>query len=379
MPVSPGITLQVARPAERPTGSPQPPDRRAELKPLPQAPETPWRIEPLQGWHLPLMACEPYLALQPLLQRCLLWSLPERLLASLGRRRPLLPEILVAVATPAHGLAQVLGMIGSSRLNRRGSCWQVEQLRLAPGPDPCGPSRRQLAAALVREAIQRGQGACSWLVHLEAGDRDGLAALREQGFQPQGLTRLWRWCPSTEASADHLPAGLQLRPLQPRHAALLWHLEQAVCPAPLRPMLDRRIDDLLDQSRGRGWMLVDPQRSEAVAGVRWLSDHADGGQWVEFSLHPAWRQLLGPGLLTLLQRQAAGQPLWLRSPDSEHELGRWLAASGASLQGEEILLARSVWRRQPPQLAASAVRRLGAMLEPFQPGRQPVPTPVLRR
>ena len=112
-----------------------------------------------------------------------------------------------------------------------------------------------------------------------------------------------------------LPFELQLRPLTGRNACLLWHLEQAACPAQLRHLLDRRVEDLLDQSKGRGWMLVDPNRNEAVAGVRWLCDHPAGGHQVEFSLHPGWNHLLGPGTEVLLRRFrfSAGAGIWLRS------------------------------------------------------------------
>lgn len=383
MPVSPGITLQVPRPLR--LAAPQ----ASALPERPAAASGPsedgcWRIEPLQGWHLPLMAAEPFLSLQPLLQRCLLWALPERLLAGLSQRRALLPQVLVAVWQPSQGPLRVLGVVASSRLNRRGSCWQVEWLRLAPVHSRTDPSPRQLTAALVREAIQRGQGASSWLVHLEADEREQLAALREQGFQPQGTAGLWCWRPDLPPAAR--PAvglsrdtGLLLRPLTSRTAPLLWHLEQILCPAPLRPLLDRRIEDLLDQSRGRGWLLIDPERQQAVAGIRWLADLSSGGQRVELSLDPAWPQLLGTPLLTLLHHQADDQPLGLRIPLGEGALAAALAAVGAELQAEELLLSRSVWQRRTPQPGLQAVRRLEAMLEPFQPGRQPVPTPLLRR
>ena len=39
-------------------------------------------------------------------------------------------------------------------------------------------------------------------------------------------------------------------------------------------------------------------------------------------------------------------------------------------------MASSVWRRQEPQTARKAVRRLAAVLEQFQPRRRPLPTPV---
>jgi hypothetical protein len=54
----------------------------------------------------------------------------------------------------------------------------------------------------------------------------------------------------------------------------------------------------------------------------------------------------------------------------------WIEQLGATGHGEQVLMGRSVWRRQPPTPAREAARRLEAMLEPFQPRRRTLPTPV---
>ena len=41
-------------------------------------------MEPLQGWHLPLLDDPAFLPLQPLLQRTLLLAVPERLITALA-------------------------------------------------------------------------------------------------------------------------------------------------------------------------------------------------------------------------------------------------------------------------------------------------------
>jgi hypothetical protein len=160
-------------------------------------------------------------------------------------------------------------------------------------------------------------------------------------------------------------------------ASLLWHLEQATCPAQLRQLLDRRVEDLLDQSGNRGWMLVDTARKEAVAAVRWLADRPDGGLRVELSVHPLWQHLLGAPCERLLQALAVGGvPLWLTSEVGDRARHQWLTALGAEPQQEEVLMARSVWRRQGASPARLRVARLGAVLEQFQPRRRPLPTPA---
>jgi len=341
----------------------------------------PWSILPLQGWHLPLLDDPAFLPLQPLLQRSLLLGVPERLLTAIVHRPPLASEVLVALQTGASGHHQLLGLIISRRLNRSGSSWQMEHLRLAlrPQNDASSPLRHGVAASLLREAIQRARGATSWIATASSLDSTRLAVLREQGFQPQRTDQIWRWQAdgSGGSSPAVLPSNLQLRSLNRRSAPLLWHLEQATCPAQLRQLLDRRVEDLRDQSGNRGWLLVDTIRNEAVAGVRWLADQPEGGQRVEFTLHPAWLHLLGPAGELLLRHYAApGSTLWLVSDVADSARHDWLQQLGAELQGEQVLMARSVWRRHGLQPAERAARRLEAVLEQFQPRRRPLPTPV---
>ncbi|MEA5441581.1 hypothetical protein [Cyanobium gracile] len=345
-------------------------------------PSPSWTVEALQGWHLPLLDDPAFLPLQPLLQRSLLLALPEQLLTAVTSRRPLAAQVLVALQRQGLTRQQALGLIVCRRLNRSGTCWQVQHLRLALAateaiaPDALAPSRAALAADLLRQAIGRVKGAASWIATASSLDTSRLATLREQGFQPQRTDRLWRWQPAADRAVPTLPADLQLRQLNRRTAPLLWHLEQATCPAHLRQLQDRRIEDLLDQSRSHGWMLVDAVRNEAVAGVRWLDEHPGGGQAVELSIHPGWAHLLETAAECLLHRLAkGGTSLWLRCEASDGERQGWLQALGAEAHGEEVLMARSVWRRQEGQPAKRAARRLEAVLEQLQPRRRPMPTP----
>jgi hypothetical protein len=354
------------------------PGPAADQCPSSNAPPAPLRVEPLQGWHLPLLDDPAFLPLQPLLQRSLLLAVPDRLLSALRRQQPLTSHALVALRTLATGQQQILGLMVCRRLNRSGSSWQVEHLRLPiSSADPSAPGRLAVSAALLREAIQRARSAASWFATASSLDSARLALLREQGFQPQRTDQLWRWRPQESATAAVLPAGLQLQRLNRGNAALLWHLEQATCPAQLRQLLDRSIEDLLDQSGQRGWMLVDPSRNEAVAAVRWLNDRPDGGLRVELSVHPLWQHLLGTPCERLLQLQAgSGSPLWLTSEVGDRARHQWLRDLGAEPQQEQVLMARSVWRRQGSSPARFGVARLEAVLEQFQPRRRPLPTPV---
>lgn len=337
-----------------------------------------WRIEELQGWHLSLLKDPVFLPLRPLLQRALWLNLPEHLIQLLAQRAPLAPQVLVAFAPHSQ---DSIGLIVSRRLNRSGSCWQLQHLRTTIAAD-----RRRLGHALVQEAIARGRGASSWIAEASSQDSAKLALLRELGFQPLRSDQLWLWQPQAASEPPQPPPQppppeLQLQSLQRRNAALLWHLEQVACPAQLRQLLDRSLEDLLDQSQGKGWLLLDPSRAQAVAGLRWLGAHAGGGHDVEFTVQEGWQQqLIGPAgecLLRKAAQQLGGAGLWLRCDVRDRARQQWLSGLGAQERGERVLMARSVWRRQElPAPAQKAARRLEAMLEQLQPRRRPLPTPL---
>jgi hypothetical protein len=351
------------------------PDRSPDQPPRGKAnPEQPVQLEPLAAWHLPLLSDPAFVPLQPQLQRALLLQVPQQLLGFLRNTRGRAPQVLVALQDHAP-----LGLIITRQLNRSGSCWQVQHLRIT-----AEDNRRQLSQQLLREAIQRARGATSWIATCSSLDNDRLAALREQGFQPLRTERLWllaRPAAAAHGVGPDVSPDPALRPLNRRTAWALFQLEQAACPAQLRQLLDRSSDDLLDQSHGRGWLLLDGARNQAVAGLRWLGEHPGGGHDLELTVHPGWHHLIGSGTEQLVsqahQSLGSSDPLWLRTDVGHRELESWLLKRGAEPRGERVLMARSVWRRQElPAPAQKAARRLEAMLEQLQPRRRPLPTPL---
>jgi hypothetical protein len=335
-------------------------------------------VERLQGWHLPLLQDPAFLPLLPQLQRALILELPERLLGAVLPSFPSGPVVHVALLRhPAHP-PRPLGLIVTRRLNRRGTCWEVDHLALAPLREPFAPTDSEVAESLMRLAIQGATGVSSWIATASVLDGQRLAFLRAQGFQQVRTDQLWQWQPTGEAPA--LPPGLRVHPLNRQTAPLVWHLEQACCPAHLRQIFDRRIEDLLDQSGGCGWLLVDHDRNEAVAAIRHQIHHPEVGVVAELSLQPARDELYGAAGAWLLHRLArTEQPLLLRADRDDVARHAWLESLGASLLGEQSLMARTVWRRQEPQPARQATLRLEAMLEPWKAAPRSLPTPAGQR
>ena len=336
-------------------------------------------VQPLKAWHLPLLQDGDYDDLLPLLQRALLLQGPERLLHSLAPRPSLAPDVLVAHRDPQ----QPLGVVVSERFNRSGSCWQLQHLRSGAACLKAGEAGRMaVEAALVRAAIQRSRAAASWIATSASGDTVRLAALRQLGFQPLRRETLWRWDPPAagpQLDPSTLPSDLQLNRLSRRSAADLWQLEQAVLPAQLRQLLDRSVEDLLDQSDQPSLMLVDVNRRQAVAGARRLRLGQRPVLEIDLSLHPGWSHLLGAPLQLLLEHCGAGaEQVLVRADSLDGERAAWLQQLGMAPEGEEVLMARSVWRRHAPQQTQAMAQRLEAVLGQLQPRQRPIPTPLGR-
>jgi hypothetical protein len=335
-------------------------------------------VERLQGWHLPLLQDPAFLPLLPQLQRALILELPERLLGAVLPSFPHGPVVHVALLRHPARPPQPLGLIVTRRLNRRGTCWEVDHLALGQVREPFTPAGPEVAEALMRMAIQGTCGVSSWIATASVLDAQRLAFLRAQGFQHVRSDQLWQWKPHGEPPA--LPPELVAHSLNRQTAALMWHLEQSCCPAHLRQIFDRRIEDLLDQSGGCGSLLLDRGRNEAVAAIRYQTHHPEVGVVAELSLQPGRDDLYRDAGAWLLHRLAhSGSPLVLRSDRDDASRHAWLESVGASLLGEQILMARTVWRRQEAQPARQASMRLEAMLEPWKPAPRSMPTPAGQR
>lgn len=337
-----------------------------------------WGIERLQGWHLPLLQDPAFLPLLPQLQRTLIRELPDRLLGAVLPAFPSGPSVHVALLRLPAQAPEPLGLIVTRRLNRRGTCWEVDHLAMAQRRQPLAPAEPEVAEALMRVAIQSTKGVSSWIATASMLDGQRQAFLRAQGFQQVRSDQLWQWLPRGEAPA--LPPDLRGQPLTRQSASLLWHLEQSCCPAHLRQLFDRRIEDLLDQSRGCGWLLVDQGRNEAVAAIRHQIHHPEVGLVAELSLQPGRDDLYGaPGEWLLHRLARSGSPLVLRADREDGARVAWLESLGASLLGEQMLMARTVWRRQEAAPVRQASLRLEAMLDQWQPSPRSLPTPAGQR
>ena len=325
------------------------------------------KLQPLRIHHLALLQAANWQHLRPRLQQLLLHHWPQRFNNLLNRASSPPPLALVALH-PNGGLA---GLVVAEPWNRRGTCWRIDELLLEQELQ----SRIDTTSLLIREVIQRVPGALSWIARADSNDTPVLAALREQGFQTLLEQQVWSLSsPEQLQSCPQIPTQLKLEELNSTNSALLLQLELSATPSLLRQIQDLRREDQLDDARSGSLLLVDTQRHQAVAAARLLKRSSPLGSEVELSLHPAWAQLMGPPLAELLRQSCQTHwPVSLRC-DVRNEAGMtWLENQGAAPQHQELVLARSLWRRQEsPAMGALATRTLERLVGQLQPGR-PVP------
>ena len=260
--------------------------------------------------------------------------------------------------------------------NRRGSCWILHLPELLGSVDD--HSQRTIQQSLLQQALQSWTAQiCSWVIRCPATDADAIALLRELGFQP--LRPYQCWCPPGAGleppSSDQLPGGLRWAALNRRTAQLLWPIEQGGSHSHLRQITDRHWLDLLDRNGpGCGVLMAE---DAVLAGCIRLPDAGEAGV-LELIRDLAWDprldQALPHVLNGILQRS---RPRGLLMAFDDAPLSRILEAEGWTRGDEQLLLGRSMWRRQSPQRTLQLTRSLDQVLGRLRPQGTPLPTPSL--
>ncbi|MXW12410.1 MAG: hypothetical protein F4X84_04330 [Synechococcus sp. SB0662_bin_45] len=248
-----------------------------------------------------------------------------------------------------HGLVMALPD------NRSGSCWSLHKLCLAE-PLP-RQSRRTAALALVRHVIAVAPKARCWFARCWSTDPLRLPLLREAGFQPLLQQSIWRLNPASTANwpqTTAAPAGYRRLLWERSQAPALLHLENATTPTQLRHLLDSSSNDL-----GRatmGGVLLESARGGLAAALRLVRRHPRLPPRLSILVHPGHEHLYGPPLQAELVRlldlaPRLGPPMdtrsWrLRCNQGESRRQQWFTTLGLDCLGDEMLLARSIWRRQ---------------------------------
>ena len=269
--------------------------------------------------------------------------------------------------------------------NRQGTCWRLELQHLTP---PSQHSQSQVSRQLYKLALLGGHARSkSWVVRCSSGDRDQLSLLRELGFQPIRTLRRWRIPHHPNLEPPRTWAlGCSWEAIDRRNAPLIWPLDQASTSSHQRQIVDRHPIDLLDQiGPGSGVLLSrgrDPSSAKPDVALACLlrQQRCDDAQVYELLREPAWDERLHQALPCLLDQLAQRCPTaTLVCHQDDTTLAKSIDAQGWTPLEDEILLGRSLWRRQSAPRRLQASRPLESMLGQLQPQQPPLPTPSLGR
>ena len=176
---------------------------------------------------------------------------------------------------------------------------------------------------------------------------------------------------------ESLPQGLTWQPINRRNAQRLWPIEQGGCFSHLRQITDRHWLDLLDR-RGPGCGVLVAGDSVLAGCLR----HGIGvdAQILEFIRDLAWDPRLDqaiPQVLRRLQRQTCVAGLSTALDDAP--MAELLSCEGWRRGEEQLLMGRSMWRRQTAPRNLQLRSSLDQVLGRLRPQGQPMPSPSLRR
>ena len=285
------------------------------------------------------------------------------------------PSCLVALEQK-----NLVGLVVIRPYNRRGTCWSVTSPELITSPRHC--SKQSVSRDLLKNAIQQGsKRAQSWILRCPVNDTDQLALARVLGFQPLKLFQCWTPPSLMAQSIPTWPDELSWQQLSRRTASLLWPLEKAGGSGHLRQIVDRQWIDLLDQNQtGSGVLLT--QGGATITAIAGLVSHpgTNAETVLELMRDVGWDPRLSQALPKVLADLTSMSKTFRLITTSEDEpLNTLLEQLRWKRAGEELLLGRSLWRRQVSNKLLLGARPLQSMLGRLQPQQPPLPTPSLGR
>ena len=290
--------------------------------------------------------------------------------------------LLLSARLGAQRNSGMQGLVMALPDNHNGSCWSVHRLCLAESLPR--HSRRAVALALVRHVIAVAPKARCWFARCWSTDSLRLPLLREAGFQPLLQQSVWRLAPSAATGWPRTaaaPAGYGRLFWERSRATALLRLENATTPTQLRHLLESSSRDL--EQATVGGVLLESRTGELAAALRFLRPHPQLPPQLSVVVHPGHEHLYGQPLQTELARlldlaprlgaRTDGNGWQLRCNQGESGRQQWLTDLGWECLGDELLLARSIWRRQMHPTRNRLRHWLREAPRPLAPRGRPVP------
>ncbi len=346
-----------------------------------EAPKRPLRVELLNASHLskiPLRKRATYLPLlQLMLVRSFLAQAEEKLHQLISKRQP---KCLVAFEDQ-----NLIAFCLIEPYNLRGTCWTISPPDVID--EESDISHKNISYALIHKALSyKNNSANSWIIKCSTNQLEQLAASRELGFQPLKLFNSWSLPTKAnklnESIKKHiLPSGLEWQRITRSNANLLWPLEKSQGSVHLRQILDRQLNDLVNHNKyGEGVLLSTKENSKvAIAGLINRSN-LQNRIVLEMLTDTTWDIRVGDAIPFIINEMyKLNKSVSIETSSRDEELTESIAQFGCIRNEEQILLGRSLWRRQTSGKLIQGAKSLESMLEGLKPQQPPLPTPSLGR
>ncbi len=337
------------------------------------------RVEPLKAIHFSLIASGEFSSRIPWMQLMLIRSWIAQAEKSLSALLPARqPNCLLAIEGK-----NILSIVVIEPCNRRGSCWLITVQELLNNSK--NYTTKNIIQRLINEALEtQEERAISWIIRCPTYEEDIISAARDIGFQPLKLYRAW-YLENSQIDKNSLDSNVKINSqlswekITLQNAHLLWQLEKTNDSSHLRKILDRQLQDLLDQNKEYSRVLVNEINNRISVIAALVHRHNSKGETVyELKRDYTWDERINDSLYYLLNHLSQQRKSIIIEIDSEDkQLNKLLSDFGCISQSDEIVLGRSLWKRQTNYKLIKNNKPIENMLGRLQPQRPPLPNPSL--
>ena len=344
-----------------------------------EASNSPPRVETLKAKHFRLLNPNiPLPRLQAVLFRSWLGQLENHLQGIITTKNP-----ICFVSLEGDQLTSLVVLVP---YNSRGSCWYLDiPVLLEPSK---AHSQAEYHQNIVQRSIDLGNiHTKSWLLRCQANDNKKICIARELGFQPLKYFQSWRPPRDQDdirkmVARNKWPEGISWEKVSKKTAPLLLQLEKAGASGHQRQIIDRQWQDLLSQNKvGTGILLA--KRGTSESALLGLVGHPESGleaTTLELLRESAWDNRIEECLpIILYELINSSEEIKIQTARDDEKLNQLLLDHGWGKSHEEILLGKTLLRRQSSKRLAQGAKPLEAMLGRLNPQTPPLPTPLVGR
>ena len=302
----------------------------------------------------------------------------------IGQAERNLPSLLPAtkpLCLVALEYKKPIATVVATPFNRRGTCWSLDFPELLSEPKECSLS--QIKQSLLQKALGfEKTKAQSWLIRCQANDKSLLSIARGNGFQPLKIFNCWssKGTITSVTNSTNLKNSLfEWQKINKENANHLLRLEQVGQSSNLRQILDRQLRDLIELKQALSGVLISNESIpvSVIAGLL-LRETNENKLTIELLRDLAWDERIVRGIPYILEEiNKFNDNILIETSIEDQNLTELLSDIGCTFQHENILLGKTLWRRQGSRKVINGAKNLESMLGRLRPNTPPLPAPSL--